>query len=87
MNIYQHHLLYAHSSYLYHIKWMIYWYQKIYFTEFHNVFAFQTYSLVEVTYLLIRFNKTKFFPWNTNNTDRNGVNKQNITLRMEKRIR
>ena len=48
---------------------------------------FKTYSLVEVTYLLIRFNKTKFFPWDRNNTDRNGANKQNITLRMEKRIR
>ena len=47
----------------------------------------KTYSLVEVTYLLIRFSKTKFFPWDTNNTDRNGVDKQNITLRMEKRIR
>ena len=27
--------------------------------------------------LLIRCNKTKFFLWSTNNTDRNGVNKQN----------
>ena len=38
---------------------------------------FKNYSLVEVAYLLIRFNKTKFFPWNTNKTDGNGVNKQN----------
>ena len=50
---------------------------KIYVTEFYNVFAFQ--KLLTCTShisLLIRFNKTKFFPWNTN-TDGNGVNKQN----------
>ena len=45
---------------------------KIYFAEFVNVFAFQ-----EVTYLSIRFSKTKFFPWNKENADRNGVSKQN----------
>ena len=28
-------------------------------------------------YLLIRCYKTRFFLWNTNNTDRNGVSKQN----------
>ena len=37
------------------------------------------YWLVEVTYLLIRFNKTNFFPWNTNNTERYGINKQKNT--------
>ena len=37
---------------------------------------FKNYSLVEVAYLFIRCNKTRFFLWNTNNTDRNGVNKQ-----------
>ena len=36
---------------------------------------FKNYSLVEIMYLLIRFNKIKFFPWNTKNTDRNGINK------------
>ena len=36
----------------------------------------KNYSLVEVTYLLIGFNKTKFFQLNKKNTDRNGVNKQ-----------
>ena len=36
----------------------------------------KNYSAVEVVYLFIRCNKTKFFLWNTNNTDRNGVNKQ-----------
>ena len=35
------------------------------------------YSLMQVTYMLIRFSKTKFFPWNKN-IDRNGVNKQNM---------
>ena len=38
---------------------------------------FKNYSLVEIMYLLIRFNKIKFFLWNTKNTDRNGINKQN----------
>ena len=33
--------------------------------------------LTAVIYLLIRFNKSKFYPCNTNNTDGNGVNKQN----------
>ena len=49
---------------------------KIYF---HNYFPFKNYSLVEVIYLLSRCNKTKFFLWNTNNTDRNDVNKQKNT--------
>ena len=40
-------------------------------------FHFKTYSLVESVYLFIRCNKTRFFLQNTNNTDRNGVNKQN----------
>ena len=34
-------------------------------------------SFLLVIYLLIRFNKTKFFLRSINNTDRNGVNKQN----------
>ena len=41
---------------------------KTCFTEF--------YKPVEVTYLLIRYNKIVFFLWNMVNTDRNGVNKQ-----------
>ena len=40
-------------------------------------FLLKNNSLVEVVYLFVRCNKTKFFLWNTNNTDRNGVNKQN----------
>ena len=38
---------------------------------------FKNYSLAEVPCWLIRFNKTKFFPWNTKNSDRNGINKEN----------
>ena len=38
LNIYLLHWLCAHSSYLYCIEWVIYWYQKI---TFHNVFSFQ----------------------------------------------
>ena len=37
-NICLHHLLYAHSSHLYYIEWIILWYQKI---AFHDVFSFQ----------------------------------------------
>ena len=47
---------------------------KIYFPQ---SFLFKDYLLVEVIYMLIGCNKTKFFLWNTNNTDRNDVNKQN----------
>ena len=44
-----------------------------------------TLSLVEVIYLLIKFNKNTFFPWNTNNTDRNGIHQQNIHKTLRKR--
>ena len=37
---------------------------------------FKNYSLVDVIYLLIRFNKSKFFSRNRNSTDGNGINKQ-----------
>ena len=41
--------------------------------------------LLEIVYMFIRCNKTKFFLWNTNNTDRNGVNKQKThTKHLEK---
>ena len=46
---------------------------------------FKNYSLTEVIYLLIRFNETNFFPRNTKNTDRNGVNKQNTHTRARAR--
>ena len=48
---------------------------KMYFWQCH--FFFKSYSLVKVIYLLIRCYKTRFFLWNTDKTDRNGVNKQN----------
>ena len=56
-----------------------------YFTYTKNLlstmpFLFKNYSLVKVCkiiHLLIRCYKTRFFLWNTNNTDRNSVNKQN----------
>ena len=54
------------------LQWIICWYQTF---TFHNGFASQNYSLTENTYLLIRFNKTKFRPRNTN-TDGNGVNEK-----------
>ena len=55
---------------------------KIYFPM---SFLFKNYSLFEVVHLCIRCNKTKFFLWNTNNTDKNGVNKQNThTKHLEK---
>ena len=38
---------------------------------------FKNYSLLKFIYLLIRCSKTRFFLWNTNITDLNGVNKQN----------
>ena len=38
---------------------------------------FKNCLLVEVVYLLITFNKTKPFLWNTKNTNRNSVNEQN----------
>ena len=39
---------------------------------------FKNYLFVEVIYLLlIKFNNTKSFMWNTKNTDRNGINEQN----------
>ena len=40
-------------------------------------FLLKNYLLAERVYLFIRCNKTKLFLWNTNNTDTNGVNKQN----------
>ena len=65
----------AHCSCLYYFEWAIGWYQKKYLSTMPLLF--KTHSLVEVINLLIRFNKTKFLPWNTKNTDRNGVNRQN----------
>ena len=50
-------------------------------------FLFKNYSLAEVIYLLITCNKTKFFMWNTNDTDKNGVNKQDTHIPTHQRLR
>ena len=47
-------------------------------TLFYRVLQYLCFlKIVEVAYLLIRFNKTRFFPRNTKNTDRYDVNKEN----------
>ena len=43
-------------------------------------FLSKNYSLVKVTYLLIRCCSTRFFLRNANNTDRSDVNKQNTHI-------
>ena len=77
INIYLHHMLGSPQELpLLHwiIKWIILWYQKF---TFHNVFSFQKLftdkSDISVDYML----KTRHFLLIVNNTDRNGVNKQN----------
>ena len=40
-------------------------------------FLFKYYSLVEIIYMFIRFNKTKYFLWNKKNTGSNGINEEN----------
>ena len=48
-------------------------------------FLFKNYSIVEIVYLVIRCNKTKFFREVQINTDKNGVNEQNThTKHLEK---
>ena len=76
INIHLHHLLCAHSSYFYYIKWLNKQFTDIKNLLFTMSFLFKSYSLVKVIYLFIRCDKTRFVFWNTNNTDRNGVNKQ-----------
>ena len=66
----QQHLLCAHCSCLYYIiEWIICWYQKFTLQSSTMYLLFKNYSLAEVTYLLIKFNKTKFFPWVKKYTD------------------
>ena len=77
INIYYHHLSCAHSSYLYHIELISHWYQKFIQQSSAISFFSKNSSLAEVTSWLIRFIKTKFFVWNTKNTNKNGVNEQN----------
>ena len=49
---------------------------KINFMKVNNILIFQKSLIEEAAYLLIRFNKTKSFLWNTRNTNRNCVNEQ-----------
>ena len=75
-NIYQHHLLCAYSSYLYYIELITQWYQKTILHRSTISLFFKNYLLAKVTYLPIRFSKTKSFLGNTKNTYRNGENEQ-----------
>ena len=74
INIYLHQLLCAHSSYLCYIEWIIHWFTKMYFPQ--CLFYLKIIHL-QKPYLLIRCYKTSLFLWRGNNTDINGVNKQN----------
>ena len=61
-NTYLHHLLSDMKNLLYRVP---------------QCLCFSKIAHLSKSHLLIRFNITKFFPWNTKNTDRNGINKQN----------
>ena len=74
INIYLYQLLCAHSSYLCYIEWIIHWFTKMYFPQ--CLFYLKIIHL-QKPYLLIRCYKTSLFLWSGNNTDINGVNKQN----------
>ena len=70
-------------------KWtlLIRWYQKFFLQNYTVSLLFKSNWLVEVTVLLTRFNKRRFFPWNTKNTDRYGVrpkHKPPLTLRRKR---
>ena len=51
-------------------------YQKCTLQSSTMSLLFKNRWVVEVTYQVIRFSEARFFPWNTKNTDRYGVNKQ-----------
>ena len=76
------HLLCACSSYLYYIECITYWW-KLRSTV---SLLFKNSFLVEIIYLLIKFNKTNSFLWNTKNTDRNYVNEQIKQTTYERKI-
>ena len=79
-NIFLHQLLHTHQQLS-----LLHWMNNSLISKFTfcNSFLFKNYSLAKVIYLLIICNKTRFFLWNTNNTDRNGVNKQTHTQRQQ----
>ena len=62
------------------LHWLSCWYVNIYFTEVYNVFTFQKLLTCRRHNLLIRFEKTKSFQWNTENTYRNVINEQNTQI-------
>ena len=86
INIYWHHLLCAHPSYLLH------WINNFVTQNFSSKrstmpLLFKNYSLVEVIHQLIGFNKTKSFLWNIKKTDGNGIDGQNMyTPHTERKI-
>ena len=53
------------------------WQQLSVLQSFTMSLLFENVYLVEVIYLVIRFNKTKFLPWNANNTKGYSAHKQN----------
>ena len=55
------------SQQVYVLHWIICWYQNL-------LLLFKNHSLISHT--SVRFSKTKFFPWNKKNTDRNDANEQ-----------
>ena len=85
-NIYWHHLLCSHSSYLYYTEWIIFWRKSSLQRGPQCLYCLKI-THVEVIHQLIGFNKIKSFLWNIKNTDGNGINGQNIhTLHPERKI-
>ena len=78
INVYLHHLLCAHSSYLYYIELITPWYQKLLlrWSTISLLFKNCSFQKSRICYLdSIRLSPyTKPFLWNTKNTDRNCVN-------------
>ena len=50
------------------LYWIVHWYLKFHLQSSTTSFLFKNYSLANIIYLLIIFNKTTLFPWNTKNT-------------------
>ena len=82
-NITWQHPLCAHDSYLHYTEWITCWYKSVLyrgpqFFYISNIthLTSKLCQVVEVTYLLIRFNKTQCFLRNTKKTDRNGIIEQ-----------
>ena len=70
---------------LYYTEWITCWNKNL--QKSTMFFIFKNYSLVEVIYLRIRFNKTQSFLWNTKITDRNGIDAQNTHTREKDNFR